>query len=61
MLFEAQSAGLRVASFDHDHSDGEQVAITESLAWYWWPLEMLPIKQLSYTDQEDEHHLFTYK
>jgi len=61
MVFEAQAVGLRMAPFNRDLSREELIEVQESLTWPWWPLELLPIKRLSFTRKDDGKHQFTYK
>lgn len=60
MVFEAGALGLRTARFDRELSTEEQFDIQESLKWYWWPLEVLPFKRLTFT-REDAKRKTTYK
>ena len=52
MVFEAGAVGLRMASFERDLSPGEQISISESLTSFWWLLEFLPLKRLTFTRKE---------
>ena len=61
MVFEAQAVGLCMAPFNRDLSREELLEVKESLTWPWWPLELLPIKRLSFTRRDDGKHQFTYK
>ena len=53
MASEASEAGLRLEKFGRDLSLKEQVEIIESLTLPWKPLELLPIKRLTLSDDDD--------
>ena len=53
MVLEAGALGLRTAPFEYELSRAEQIEIKESLTPVWWPLEILPLKRLTYTRQEN--------
>lgn len=53
MASEAAAVGLRLEPFDRDLSFKEQIEVMESLTWAWWPLEYLPMKRLTFSDDED--------
>lgn len=61
MVFEAQAVGLSMAPFNRDLSREELIEVQESLSWAWWPLELLPIKRLSFSRKESGKHRFSYK
>jgi len=61
MVFEAQAVGLCIAPFNRDLSREELIEVQESLSWAWWPLELFPIKRLSFTRKEPGKHQFSYK
>lgn len=54
MSYEATAAGLRLAPLgtDWDIKDPKLI-VHESLTSIWWPLEILPVKQLTFRGQEE--------
>ncbi|KAF8901488.1 WD40-repeat-containing domain protein [Gymnopilus junonius] len=52
MVFEAEAVGLRTAGFKGELSSLEMIEIKESLTWHWWPLEVLPLRRLTFTREE---------
>jgi hypothetical protein len=52
MVFEAGAVGLRMMPFQRDLSSGEQIDIIESLTSFWWLLELLPLRRLTFTRKE---------
>jgi hypothetical protein len=61
MVFEAQAVGLYMAPFNRDLSHEELIEVQESLTWPWWPLELFPIKRLSFSRKDHGNHQFSYK
>ena len=53
MVLEARALGLRTAPFERELTRTEQIDIKESLTQIWWPLEILPLKRLTYTRREN--------
>ena len=49
MVFEAGAVGLRTALFKRELSSKEQIEIKESLRGFWWLLEFIPFKRLTFT------------
>jgi len=60
MVYQAGTVGLRTALFKRDLTPQEQIHIQESLTWHWWPLEILPIRRLTFTRREEGKQI-TYK
>ncbi|KJA24886.1 hypothetical protein HYPSUDRAFT_452805, partial [Hypholoma sublateritium FD-334 SS-4] len=54
MVFEAGALGLRTAQFKRKLSLDEEtkIEVKESLKGFWWFLELLPLKRLTYTRRE---------
>ncbi|KAI0312153.1 hypothetical protein OF83DRAFT_1166078 [Amylostereum chailletii] len=48
MAFEAAAEGLHLSTIDRNLTPDEKIDVHESLVWYWWVLEVLPVKRLSY-------------
>jgi hypothetical protein len=61
IVFEARAAGLRVDRLDRAFLSEQKIEIRESLRWYWWILEVLPFKRLTFTRRGDGMHQITYK
>jgi len=53
MMFEAMKLGLRAKRITRHLASTEQIAVKESLQWYWWPLEYFPFKRLTFTRKSD--------
>ncbi len=53
MVLEASALGLCTAPFERELTQTEQIEIKESLTVVWWPLEILPLKRLTYTRREN--------
>ena len=53
MVFQAGALGLRTEPFERDLSPSEQINVTESLTWVWWPLELCFFNRLTYTRRAD--------
>ena len=53
MVFEAGAVGLRTALFERELSSKEQIEIKESLTGFWWLLEIIPFKRLTFTRRPD--------
>ena len=52
MASEAAAVGLRLAPFNRELSFKEQIEVIESLTWVWKPMEYLPLKRLTFNDDE---------
>lgn len=53
MALEAGAAGLRTASVAREPSSQEKIEIKESLTGFWWFLEIIPFKRLTFTRRPD--------
>ncbi|KAJ3507945.1 hypothetical protein NLJ89_g6019 [Agrocybe chaxingu] len=53
MVFEAGTVGLRTNPFKDKIPSSKQININESLKGIWWPLELLPLKRLTFTRRQD--------
>ena len=53
MVFEAESMGLRLNTFERDLETAEYIEVHESLTFIWWLLELLPLKRLSYKSRSE--------
>ena len=49
MVLQAGALSLRTKPFERELSPHEQINVTESLTWVWWPLELWPFHRLTYT------------
>ncbi len=62
---EAGAAGLKLAPrrggvewrWDDHHLDKPK----NKLGWLWWPIEILPVKRLRYTDKESTTRYFYFQ
>lgn len=53
MSYQATAAGLRVQPVTGNFDFNAAITVHESLAWYWWPFEVIPWKRLTYHDAKD--------
>ncbi|EDR04490.1 uncharacterized protein LACBIDRAFT_391733 [Laccaria bicolor S238N-H82] len=53
MVLQAGELGLRTEPFERELSPHEQINVIESLTGFWWPLEFLFLKRLTYTGRND--------
>lgn len=52
MSYQATAAGLHVKPVQGKWKFEAPITIHESLAWYWWPFEMIPWVRLTYQDAQ---------
>ena len=61
MVLQAGVLGLHTKPFECEPSPHEQINITESLTWVWWPLELWPFHRLTYMREVMEQRSLTSK
>ncbi|EDR04371.1 uncharacterized protein LACBIDRAFT_304576 [Laccaria bicolor S238N-H82] len=59
MTFQAGALGLRTKPFGRELN--EQINVEKSLQGLWWPLEILPLRRLTYTRRGDDGKKTTHK
>ena len=57
MLYEAIEHGLRVDPYQGGWSEPNPI---DSMTWFWWILEVLPLKRLSYDAVERDATVWWY-